>query len=159
MWFFNLIKNFRLGWKYLMVNYFIRVTVIRWVQLQLFLAISPWSFPSVKFLPIKLPLENCQCRTNGYFGHTYIHSYCVLEWNRRALTMVGGPVSKSFRISSIQISLKCTSQPRLRSFYKPSFKTLELNFWVSITFQRYKNTSGYDTDCNGTRTHNHLIRK
>ena len=34
-----------------------------------------------------------------------------------------------------------------RSFYKPCSKKLGLNFWVPISFQRYKNTSRYDTDC------------
>ena len=33
-----------------------------------------------------------------------------------------------------------------RSFYKPCSKKRGLNFWVPVPFQRYENTSGYDTD-------------
>ena len=36
-----------------------------------------------------------------FFRGTGICSYCVLQWNGRAVTTVGGPVSKVFRISVI----------------------------------------------------------
>ena len=33
-----------------------------------------------------------------FFGHTSIYSYCVLKWNWKAFSVVGGIVSKIFRI-------------------------------------------------------------
>lgn len=66
-----------------------------------------------------------QCCTQSLLGHTAIYSYCVLEWDWRAL--------------------KWIFQPGLRSFYKPYFKKFELNIWVQILIQPYKTISGYDS--------------
>ena len=75
-----------------------------------------------------------------FFRGTGICSYCVLQWNGRAVTTVGGPVSKVFIISVIWISLRCIFQTGLRSFWKLCFKKFGLSFRVPIPTQRYKNT-------------------
>ena len=80
-----------------------------------------------------------------FYGHTGTYIYCVLKRNWRIPTMVWDPVRKCFRILSVWISLKFTSQPCLRSFYKPYFKKSGFNVWASIQIQGYKNTCGYDT--------------
>ena len=43
------------------------------------------------------PCVDRRCRTQSFFGHTGRYSYCVLEWNWRYLTMIGGSASKIFR--------------------------------------------------------------
>ena len=60
--------------------------------------------------------------------------------------MVLGALRKLFRIQSILLGLKCTSQSGLRSFDKPCSKTFGFIVWAPITIQWYKNTSGYDDD-------------
>ena len=66
----------------------------------------------------KEPTVKRQCHTKRCFGCTSIYSYCILEWNWRALTMVGGPVSNTFWID-------------LKTSYNPCSKKFVLKYvWV-----------------------------
>ena len=65
-----------------------------------------------------------RCHTQSFFGHTGTYICCVLQWNRRGPTMVLGTLRKLFRIQSILLDLKFTSQSGLMSFDKPVLKHL-----------------------------------
>ena len=84
--------------------------------------------------------------TQSFFGHTGTYICCVLEWNWRGPTMVLGALRKLFRIQSILLGLKYTSQSGLMAFDKSCSKTFGFIIWAPITIQWYKNTSGYDND-------------
>ena len=72
-----------------------------------------------------------QCHTQGFFG-AYQHIYLLHIWVKlEAPTVLSGAIRNFVRIQSMQIGLKYTSQPGLRSF-EPCPKTFVLIICVSI---------------------------
>lgn len=79
-----------------------------------------------------------------WFWHASTYIYTALGWNWRVPTNVGGPVRRHFWklvINWLRMHLPTCS----KVFYKP-LKTLRIDMWIPIPIQRYKNTSGKDSD-------------
>ena len=106
-----------------------------------------------RFSIVKNPfLEGCsQLKSPSYlyfFGvYQYMYLNCVFTGvDLMKYTNHGrGLLRKIFGVLSMQIGLKCSKKPSLKSFHKACPKKIRHSIWVHMPIQPYENASGQDT--------------